>query len=67
VADDLRDLDRSALSGENPFLKGLVQYALHLGLEFQQSGESKESKESEEPKTASGLVTPPGEFSLIRR
>ena len=39
AAADLADPDRSALSGENPFLKALVQYALHLKWKFQQPEE----------------------------
>jgi len=58
AADDLAVPDRSALRGENPFLKALVQYALYLEWKFQQP---------EEPETPSGLVAPPGEAGLIRR
>ena len=38
AAADLADPDRSALAGENPFLKGLVQYAMRLAWEVQQPG-----------------------------
>jgi hypothetical protein len=58
AAADLETPDRSALTGENPFLKGLVQYAVHLAWEIQQPQESPAS---------SGLVAPPGESLLIRR
>jgi hypothetical protein len=58
AATDLANSDRSALTGENPFLKSLVQYALHLAHEMQQP---------REPAAASGLVAPPGEAGLIRR
>ena len=58
AAADLADPDRSALTGENLFLKSLVQYALHLAHEMQQP---------REPATPSGLVAPPGEGGLIRR
>jgi hypothetical protein len=58
AADDLADPDRSGLSGENPFLKGLVQYVVHLAWEMQRP---------QEPETESGLVAPPDEPLLIRR
>ena len=58
AAADLDAPDRSALSGEPPFLKSLVHYAVRLAWEMQQP---------REPATASGLVAPPGESGLIRR
>ena len=58
AAADLADPDRSALYGENAFLKSLVQYALRLAWEV---------KQPREPATPSGLVAPPGERGLIRR
>jgi hypothetical protein len=58
AAADLTDPDRSALYGENLFLKSLVQYAVRLAWEVQQP---------REPATPSGLVAPPGEAGLIRR
>jgi hypothetical protein len=58
AAADLDDPDRSGLTGENPFLKGLVQYAVHLAWEMQRP---------QEPRTESGLVAPAGESLLIRR
>jgi hypothetical protein len=58
AAADLEAPDRSGLTGENPFLKGLVHYALRLSWEIQQPQESPAS---------SGLVVPPGESLLIRR
>ncbi len=58
AASDLLTADRSALTGENPFLKGLVQYALRLAWELQQPREHP---------AESGLVAPPGESRLIRR
>jgi hypothetical protein len=57
AAADLFDPDRSSLTGENPFLKGLVQFALRLAWEAQQP----------QTATSSGLVSPPGEGLLIRR
>jgi hypothetical protein len=56
-AADLAAPDPSALAGENPFLKSLVQQALHLAWEMHQSPE---------PATPSGLVASPGETRLIR-
>jgi len=58
AAADLETPDRSALTGENPFLKALVQYALRLAWEIQQPRETPAS---------SGLVAPTGESLLIRR
>ena len=58
AAADLADPDRSALAGENLFLKSLVQYAVHLAWEMQKP---------RQPATPSGLVAPPGEAGLIRR
>ena len=58
AAADLAVPDRGALTGENPFLKGLVQYAVRLAWEMQQP---------REPASSTGLVAPPGEARLIRR
>jgi hypothetical protein len=58
AAADLDDPDQRGLTGENPFLKGLVQYAVHLAWELRQP---------QKPETASGLVAPDGESLLIRR
>jgi hypothetical protein len=58
AAADLADPERSALGGEPPFLKGLVQYAVHLAWELE--------KPQETP-TSSGLVAPPTDLRLIRR
>jgi len=58
AAADLDDPDRSGLTGENPLLKGLVQYAVLLAWELQRP---------QEPETESGLVAPAGESLLIRR
>jgi len=57
AAAELADPERSSLAGENPFLKGLVQFTLRLAWEAQQP------KEEASP---SGLVAPPGEGLLIR-
>ena len=48
----------SGLAGENPFLKALVQYAVHLAWEFQRPREDEASP---------GLVVPPDKPLLIRR
>jgi hypothetical protein len=58
AAADLENPDLSGLTGENPFLKGLVQYALRMAWEIEQS---------QERPAASGLVAPAGEPLLIRR
>jgi hypothetical protein len=58
AAADLADPNRSALSGENAFLKGLVQYAVLMAWQMQQP---------REPAAPSGLVVPPDEAGLIRR
>lgn len=58
AAADLAAPDRSGLTGENPLLKSLVQYAVRLAWEV---------KQPREPATSSGLVAPPGEGRLIRR
>jgi hypothetical protein len=58
AAADLAAPDRSSLTGENPFLKALVQYAVHLAWEGQQPRETT---------TPSGLVAPAGTSLLIRR
>lgn len=52
------DPNRSALAGENAFLKSLVQHAVRFAYEMQ---------EPREPATPSGLITSPGEAGLIRR
>jgi hypothetical protein len=57
-AADLAEAGGSALTGENPFLKGLVQYAVRLAWEMRQA---------REPASPSGLVAPPGEAGIIRR
>ena len=58
AAADLGAPERSALAGENAFLKSLVQYAVRLAYEMQQP---------REPATPSGLIASPGEAGLIRR
>ena len=58
AAADLADPNRSALYGENPCLKSLVQYAVRLAYEMQQPREAA---------TPSGLVASPAEAGLIRR
>jgi hypothetical protein len=58
AAADLAAPEKSALAGENPFLKSLVQYALRLAWEMQNP---------RKPAGPSGLVAPPGESGLIRR
>ena len=58
AAADLADPNRSALDGENAFLKSLVQYAVRLAYEMQPP---------REPATPSGLIASPGEAGLIRR
>jgi len=58
AAADLADPDRSALSGENLWLKSLVQQALRFAYEMQ---------EPREPATPSGVIVPPEEAGLIRR
>jgi len=58
AATDLAEPERGGLTGKNPFLKGLVQFAVHLAWQAQQPREAE---------TASGLVAPPGESLLIRR
>jgi hypothetical protein len=50
--------ESSALAGENPFLKSLVQNTVGLALEMQPPPE---------PETPSGLIATPGELGLIRR
>lgn len=57
AAEDLA-ADRGLLTGENPFLKGVVQYALRLAWEMQQPREAP---------TPSGLLAPPTDSLLIRR
>jgi hypothetical protein len=58
AAADLTAPEKSALSGENAFLKSLVQYAVYLAWEVQKPQESA---------AGSGLVATPGEAGLIRR
>jgi hypothetical protein len=53
AAADLAEAQRSAIAGENPFLKGLVQMGLHLAWELQQK--------SQEAQSPSGLLTLPGD------
>ncbi len=59
AADDLGDLERSAVAGENPFLKSLVQVALRLAWD--------QTQKSQEAQNASGLLTLPGAPHLTRR
>ena len=58
AAADLVAPETSALTGESPFLKALVQQTLRLVWQMQQP---------EEPAEAPGLVAPPGDSLLIRR
>jgi hypothetical protein len=58
AAADLAAPEPSALTGENAFLKSLVQYAVSLAWKMRQP---------QEPAAPSGLVAPPGETGLIRR
>jgi hypothetical protein len=58
AGDDLISGERSAISGENPFLQELVRYALMLAWEF--------LKQQEPQPQASPLIAPPTE-PLIRR
>jgi hypothetical protein len=58
AAADLAVTDRGALSGENPFLKALVQYALLMMWDRERP---------EEKPQGSGLLAPPDEPILIRR
>ncbi|MHB9072209.1 MAG: hypothetical protein ACYC6G_01660 [Desulfobaccales bacterium] len=58
AAADLADPERGALAGENPFLKGLVQFSLRLAWEAQQP---------REPAEGAGLLSPPDSSLLIRR
>ena len=59
AADDLGDLERSAVAGENPFLKSLVQVALRLVWD--------QAQKTQEAQSASGLLTLPGAPHLTRR
>jgi len=59
AADDLADPDRSAVAGENPFLKSLVQAALRLAWD--------QSQKTQEAQSASGLLTLPGAPHPTRR
>jgi hypothetical protein len=59
AADDLGDLERSAVAGENPFLKSLVQAALRLAWD--------QVQKTQEAQSASGLLTLPGAPHLTRR
>lgn len=59
AADDLGDLERSAVAGENPFLRSLVQVALRLAWDQAQT--------TQEAQSASGLLTLPGAPHLTRR
>lgn len=56
AAEDLAAGGASALRGENPFLLGLVTYAVRLSLEYLKQAETK---------APSGLVTPTGEPFII--
>jgi hypothetical protein len=58
AAVDLADSSRSDLTGENFFLKSLVQSAVRLAYEMQPP---------REPATPSGLIASPGPAGLIRR
>ena len=58
TAVDLADSSRSAITGENFFLKSLVQSAVRLAYEMQPP---------RQPATPSGLIASPGEAGLIRR
>ena len=58
AAAGLADPNRSALAGENAFLKSLVQHAVRFAYEMQ---------EPREPATPSGLIASPREAGLIRR
>jgi hypothetical protein len=58
AAADLAETDRGLLKGENPFLKALVQYSLHLAREHNKPGEAA---------TSSGLVAPSTQSLLFRR
>ena len=53
AAADLGAAPRSAIAGENPFLKGLVQVGLHLAWELQEK--------PQEAQSPSGLLTLPGD------
>ena len=59
AADELADPAPSSLSGENPFLKSLVQLALRLAWEFTQRDKTGRSE--------SGLLTLPGDSRHLRR
>ena len=56
AGEDLEAGEVSSLKGENPFLLGLVMFAVRLGLEHLKQTESK---------TPSGLVAPSGESLII--
>jgi hypothetical protein len=58
AAANLADPNRGTLTGENPLLKGLVQYSLRLAWEARQSRDTSRS---------SGLLASPGEGLLVRR
>ena len=53
AAADLAAPQRSAIAGENPFLKGLVQVGLRLAWELQEK--------PQEAQSPSGLLTLPGD------
>ncbi len=59
AADDLADLERSAVAGENPFLKSLVQVSLRLAWDQAQKSQGAQGE--------SGLLTLPGAPQLARR
>lgn len=58
AAADLASPKLSAIAGENPFLRGLVQMGLHLAWELQQK--------SQQTQSSSGLLTLPGDPRLRR-
>ncbi len=59
AADDLADQERSAMAGENPFLKTLVQAGLSLAWD--------QAQKSQGAPGESGLLTLPGAPQLTRR
>jgi hypothetical protein len=58
AAEDLGDEEGRGLRGENPFLKGLVQYALRLAWG---------ARQPQEAAAPPGLVVAPGDPRLLRR
>ncbi len=59
AAEALAESEKGPLTGENPFLKALVQHSLMLAWEFQKKGQ--------EPQAAPGLLAPASESLIIRR